>query len=131
MQSIETILRSTKTIAVVGISDKPDRDSGRIAVFLRDRGYDVVGVHPILKEVFGIPVYKSLKDIPHSIDLVDVFMGSQKVGSITSDLLVIKPRFVWYQLGIRNDEEASKLEEDGIQVIQDHCIAVEYRHLIS
>lgn len=130
MQSIENILKNTRTIAVVGISDKPDRDSGRIAVFLRDRGYDVVGVHPILTDVFGIRVYKSLRDIPHLIDLVDVFMGSQRVGSITPDLLVIKPRVVWYQLGIRNDEEAAKLEEAGIQVIQDHCIAVEHRNLI-
>ncbi len=125
---IKEILVDAQTIAVVGISDKPDRDSGRIALFLKDRGYEVVGVHPSLESVFGIPVYKSLDDIPHSIDLVDVFLSSDKVASISESILKMNPKYVWYQLGVRNDEAAEFLTKKGIQVIQDRCIAIEYRH---
>ncbi len=125
---IKEILVDAQTIAVVGISDKPDRDSGRIALFLKDRGYEVVGVHPSLESVFGIPVYKSLDDIPHRIDLVDVFLSSDKVASISESILKMNPKYVWYQLGVRNDEAAEFLTKKGIQVIQDRCIAIEYRH---
>lgn len=128
---IGKILRDTKSIAVVGISDKPDRDSGRIALFLKDRGYQVVGVHPQLNDVFGIPTYKSLKEIPHKIDLVNVFLSSDKVGQLTQDIIDLKPNIVWYQLSVRNDFEAERLSSAGIKIIQDRCIAIEYRkHLL-
>ncbi|GAB6283716.1 MAG: CoA-binding protein [Ignavibacterium sp.] len=126
MNDFLKILKEVKTIAVVGISDKPNRPSKDIANFLVDKGYDVVGVHPILKEIDGILVYKSLKDIPHKIDLVDVFLNSERVPSIIPDVLEIKPNYLWLQLGIRNDEAIQPALESGIEVIQDHCIKIEY-----
>ena len=73
MRTIPEIFKESKTIAVVGISDKPERDSGKIAEFLKKQGYTVYGVHPVLTEYAGIKVFSSLKDIPEKIDIVDVF----------------------------------------------------------
>lgn len=120
------VLRQVKTIAVLGISDKEDRDSGRIAKFLHTKNYEVVGVHPILKDVFGIPVYKSLEDIDHPIDLVDVFIGGNRLPDVLPGLLKLKPKFVWLQLGIFNQQVIDELQAAGIQVIYDACIAIEY-----
>ena len=127
MKSVKEILSDTKTIAVIGISDKPNRDSGSIAKFLLDKGYNVVGVHPTLKDVFGIKVYKSLDEIPHKIDLVNVFLASDKIPEIIPSVEKISPKYLWLQLGVRNDDAVKPLIEKGIVVIQDKCIAVEYR----
>lgn len=123
---IQNILKEVKSIAVVGISDKQNRPSRDIAEFLVSKGYNVVGVHPIIKEVDGILVYKSLKDIPHQIDLVDVFLNSERIPSIIPDVLEIKPKYLWLQLGIRNDEAVKPAIENGIEVVQDRCIKIEY-----
>jgi hypothetical protein len=121
------ILKNSKSVAVVGISDKPGRDSGRIALFLKEKGYDVVGIHPILKDVFGIKVYQNLKEIPHKIDLVDIFLSSDKVPLIVEDIIEVKPKFCWFQLGVLNNEAANSLIENGIPTIQNKCVAIEYR----
>ena len=122
------ILKESKTVAVVGISDKMERDSGRIAELLKRKGYNVVGVHPVLKIVFGIPVYQSLKDIPHQIDLVDVFLSSDKVPMIMEDVLAIKPKYLWFQLGVMNEEAASLAEQNGILTVQNRCVAIELNY---
>lgn len=127
MSDFCSLLSNSKTIAVVGISDKPDRDSGRIAKYLKDKGYTVFGVHPFLTEVFGIQVFKTLKEIPSAIDIVDVFMSSDKVAAITEDVLAVKPKALWLQLGITNDTVISAVAAQGIEGIQDRCIAIEHR----
>lgn len=128
MRTICEILNETKTIAVVGISDKPERDSGRIAWFLKNAGYTVYGVHPSLTEFDGIKIYKSLLDIPGDIDIVDVFINSGLVPNIIPDILEKNPKVVWLQLGVRNNAAVQPLIEKGIEVIQDTCIAIEYRN---
>jgi predicted CoA-binding protein len=120
------ILKQVKTIAVLGISDREERDSGRIAKFLQSKNYQVVGVHPILKEVFSIPVYKNLDDIDHAIDLVDVFIGGDRLPQVLPGLLKLKPKYVWLQLGIFNQAVVDELQHAGINVIYDACIAIEY-----
>lgn len=122
------ILKESKTVAVVGISNKMERDSGRIAEMLKRRGYNVVGVHPVLKEVFGIPVYASLKEIPFPVDLVDVFLSSDKVPQIMDDVLAIKPKYLWFQLGVVNNEAASLAEKNGIPTVQNRCVAIELNY---
>ncbi len=120
------VLKQIKTIAVLGISDKEERDSGRIAKFLQSKNYQVVGVHPILTNVFGIPVYKSLEEIDQPIDLVDVFIGGERLPQVLPGLIKLKPKYVWLQLGIFNQEAIDDLQAAGIQVIYDACIAIEY-----
>lgn len=126
MKTTCEILKEAKTIAVVGISNKPGRDSGRIALFLKERGYNVIGVNPVQKDFEGIKIYKKLTDIEQDIDIVDVFRNSNSIPDLIPDVLIKKPKVLWLQLGIRNDEAVKPAEEEGIQVIQDKCIAIEY-----
>lgn len=127
MQDYCSILQEIKKIAVVGISDKPERDSGRVAAILKDKNYEVTGVHPKLEEVFGITVYNSVEDIPGSIDLVDIFLSGDKLPAIIPGIIEKKPKYVWFQPGVINDEAAETLRNEGIHVIQDHCIAIELK----
>lgn len=127
MENICEILKNTKNIAVVGISDKPGRDSGRIAQFLRDSGYNVFGVNPTLKEFDGIPVYKSLKEIPVPIDIVDIFRRSEFVTEIVQEAIEIKAKIVWMQLGVVNYEAEKLARSSGLIVVMNRCIAVEHR----
>lgn len=126
MRSVCEILKDAKTIAVVGLSDKPYRDSGRIALFLKQQGFTVYGVHPDLEDFEGIKIYKSLRDIPEKIDIVDVFINSNLVPQIIPDVLEINPKILWLQLNVINDEAVKPAIEKGIQVVQDKCIKIEY-----
>ena len=126
MKTTCEILKEAKTIAVVGISNKPGRDSGIIALFLKDRGFNVIGVNPVQKDFEGIKIYQKLTDIEQDLDIVDVFRNSNSIPDLIPDVLIKKPKVLWLQLGIRNDEAVKPAEAEGIQVIQDKCIAIEY-----
>lgn len=119
------ILKSSKKIAVVGISDKPERDSGRIALHLLKNGYEVIGVHPSLKSFNGIKIHPSLGEISDEIDIVDVFISSEKIPSIIPAVLKLKPKVLWLQLGVENHEAVKPAVDAGITVIQNRCIAIE------
>jgi predicted CoA-binding protein len=127
MDSICEILKNSKNIAVVGISNKPGRDSGKIAHFLHEVGYNVFGVNPELKVFDGIPVYKSLSDIPETIDIVDIFRRPEYVVDIVKEAIEIKAKVVWMQLGVINYEAEKLAQEAGLKVIMNKCIAIEYR----
>lgn len=128
MRSFCEILKNSKTIAVVGISNKPGRDSGLIALRMKRLGYDVIGVNPLQKDFDGIKVYQSLEDIDRQIDIVNVFRNSKNIPEIIPGVLKLKPKVLWLQLGIRNDEAVKPAEEAGIEVIQNACIAIEYNN---
>jgi predicted CoA-binding protein len=120
------ILKTTKTIAVVGISSNPMRTSRDIANYLVANGYDVVGVNPNknFTDANGIKVYNNLLEIPHKIDIVNVFRRSEDIPFIISDVIKINPKYLWLQLGIRNDIAVKDVIDSGIQTIQDTCIKV-------
>lgn len=123
------ILKEAKKIAVVGLSKDPSKTSRRIAEFLIEKGYEVVGVNPTASaEIDGIKVYKNIKDIPHDIDIVDVFRRSEDIPEIIPDVLEKNPKVLWLQLGIRNDEAVQPVIEKGITTIQNKCILVEYNY---
>jgi len=124
LNDICNVLKYSKTIAVIGISDNPDRSSVQIAEFLLQKGYNVIGVNPKITSSGSIKVYPSLLDIPEKIDIVDVFRRSEFIAELIPDVLAIKPNTLWLQQGIRNDEAVKPVEEAGINVIQDKCIAV-------
>ncbi len=126
--NISKILSEAKTIAIVGISRHPNKTSREIANFLVDKGYSVVGVNPSFGDgnANGIKVFSKLTDIPFKIDIVDVFRRSEDIPEIINDVLAIRPKVLWLQQGIRNDEAVKPLVGNGIEVFQDKCIAVYY-----
>jgi hypothetical protein len=121
------ILDKSKTIAVLGISSNPNRTSREIADYLVRAGYSVIGVNPGKPKIDGIEVFASLKDIPFKIDIVNVFRKSEDIPQIIEDVLSIKPKVLWLQLGIRNDEAVLPCIENEIIVVQDKCIKIEHR----
>lgn len=124
------ILRQSKNIAVVGLSDKPDRESYSIAKYLQRNGFNVIGVNPALKkdDVDGIKIYSSLKEAPFPIDIVDVFRRSEVVQELIPDLLDVKPKTVWLQSGIRSKATEEKMNEAGIEYIDNTCIYISHLH---
>ena len=127
---MSNILRSARTIAVVGLSDKPGRPSYDVAQFLQQKGYRILPVNPKLQSpVLGVQPYASLHDIQERIDIVDVFRRSEFVPEIVEDAIAIQAGTVWMQLGIVNEDAALRAREAGINVIMDRCIAIEHRRL--
>jgi predicted CoA-binding protein len=127
---IGDILRKAKTIAVVGASPKPWRDSGSIARFLAGRGYVVLPVNPAYQDVLGMKCYPDLASVGSKIDIVNVFRKPEEVLPIIDDAIAIGASTVWMQLGVVNAEAAKRAEDAGLNVIMDKCIAVEHRRLI-
>jgi predicted CoA-binding protein len=127
---IRQILREAKTIAVVGASVRPLRDSNGIMRFLIDVGYRVFPVNPRYIEVLGIPCVQSLSSLPKGIDIVDVFRRSDAVGPIVEEAIANGAKTLWMQLGVVNDDAARKAEQAGLNVIMDHCIRVDHQRLI-
>jgi len=129
-QEIVALLSSAKTIAVVGLSDNPDRSSFGIARFLQNKGYRIIPVNPVVESVLGEKSYASLTDIPEKVDIVDVFRRSEFVPEIAGQAIAIGAKALWMQLGIVNEEAAQKARDAGLTVVMDHCIGVEHRRLI-
>lgn len=126
LKKIGKILSESKTIAVVGISRDPSKTSRMIADYLIDKDYKVVGVNPFVDTIEGIEVYKSLRDIPFKIDIVDVFRRSEDIPEIIDDVIAVKPKVLWLQQGIQNDSAVQPVINAGITTFQDMCIAVYY-----
>jgi predicted CoA-binding protein len=129
-KAIETILRGARTIAVLGASPKPWRDSGTIATFLATKGYTVIPVNPAYQEVLGMKCYPDLTSIGSPMDIVDIFRNPNEVLPIVDEAIATGAKTVWMQLGVVNVDAAKKAEQGGIKVIMDRCIAVEYRRLV-
>ena len=125
-EEIERILETSKRIAVVGISRKEERPSHWISLYLRDHGYDVVGVNPGYKDVAGIPVYPSLSDVPGDIDLVDIFLRPERIPPVVDQAIAKKVKAVWMQEGIVNNEAANRARAAGITVVMNKCIYKEH-----
>lgn len=133
---IRELLQNTHTIAVLGM--KPDSHAGQPAYYvpkyLADNGFEVIPVpvyYPEVTEIMGRPVYRDLNEIPGDIDLVNIFRRSEAVAKHTDEIIRKRPKAVWMQLGIRNDEVAARLAAEGIKVVQDLCLMVEHRALMS
>jgi predicted CoA-binding protein len=129
--AIKSILSRARTIAVLGASPKPGRDSGRIAQFLIEEGYEVFPVNPNYPEILGRKCYPDLKSIPKSIDIVDVFRNPDEVEEVVLQSIAVKARTIWMQYGVINHDAASIAEKAGLNVVMDHCIAVDHRRLIN
>jgi len=131
---LRALLAETRRIAVLGI--KTEAQSGQaafyVASYLDSAGLEVVPVpvyYPEVTQILGRPVYRKIADIPGEIDMVNVFRRSEDVPPHIDDILAKKPKSVWMQLGIRNDEAAEKLARAGIKVVQNRCLMVDHRNL--
>lgn len=134
---LKKILTETKVIALVGASDKPHRDSNGVMRFLQSRGYRVIPVNPVLagRELNGELVYADLKAIPQDktgrIDMVDIFRNSADAAAPALEAIEIGAKFVWMQLGVVNEDAATKARAAGLEVVMDHCPAIEYPRLMG
>ena len=111
-----------KTIAVVGISDNPERPSNFVAKFLEERGYNIIPVNPNLTEWEGKKCYPDLLSIPVKVDVVDIFRRPEAIPPIVDEAIAIKAKVVWMQEGIVNEEAAAKARDAGIEVVMDRCM---------
>jgi predicted CoA-binding protein len=125
------LLLSSKIIAVVGLSPKTDKPSNRVARYLIEQGYRVIPVNPQHDEILGEKSYKSLSDIPYGIDVVDIFMRPENVVPIVEEAVKLKPKAIWLQLDIINDEAKAIAEKNGIDFVQNLCIKVEHGRLFK
>lgn len=133
---LRAVLEATRRIAVLGI--KPESRRGQPAFYvpsyMQAAGYDVVPVpvyYPEVMEILGRNAYRRLVDIPDAVDMVNVFRRPADIPPHLPDILEKRPASVWFQLGIRNDQAARVLAEAGIRVVQDRCLMVEHRRLLS
>ena len=129
---ITHILRECRTIAVVGLSPDPERDSYEVAAYLQAHGYRIVPVNPNATEVLGERCHADLRDIPERVDLVDVFRRSEATPPIAEAAVAIGAKALWLQLGIVNEEAAAIARAGGLDVVMDRCTMVEHqaRHLV-
>ncbi|MBI5576098.1 MAG: CoA-binding protein [Deltaproteobacteria bacterium] len=124
-RAIDRILKETRTVAVVGISDKPERPSNAVARYLKERGFQVIPVNPMLTEALGEKAYPSLTQVPGKIDLVDVFRKSEEVPAIAEEAIRIGARFFWMQEGVVSEAARDLLDRAGIPVVMDLCVKKE------
>ncbi|BDH46444.1 hypothetical protein TUM12370_24880 [Salmonella enterica subsp. enterica serovar Choleraesuis] len=128
---ISALLRNTKTIALVGASDKPDRASYRVMAYLLSQGYHVIPVSPKVagKTLLGQAGYARLADIPEPVDMVDVFRQPEVTPDIAREAVAIGAKSLWLQLDIVNDEAAAIARDGGLQVVMDRCPKIEIPRL--
>ena len=129
-KGILEVLRATKSIAVLGIKPEShaDQPSHYVAAHMHTAGYEVIPVpvyFPEAKEILGKPVFRTVAAIGRPVDMVNVFRRPTDINQHIDDILAAKPKSVWFQLGIRNDEAARRFAQAGIKVIQDRCLMVE------
>jgi predicted CoA-binding protein len=128
---IADILRQSRTVAVVGLSDKLERDSYHVAAYLQKHGYRVIPVNPAVSQVLGEKSYARLEDVPEKIDVVDVFRKPDAVPVIVDAAIAVGAKVVWLQEGIVHNAAAEKARAAGLRVVQSRCMAKEHHKLMS
>lgn len=123
-ERIKEILENSKTIAVVGLSDNPERASYMISEAMQRIGYRIIPINPNASEILGETCYPSLSDINEPVDIVNVFRRSEYIVPIAEETVRIQAKVLWFQQGIVNEEAAGIAEKEGIEVIMDRCIKV-------
>ena len=131
-EQIRKLLERTKRIAVLGIKANPQQPAHYVPEYAQQAGYEIIPVpvyHKDLNEMLGQKVYRTVAAIPGEVDMVNVFRRPNDIPPHVDDIIAKRPKSVWFQLGIRNDEAAEKLARAGIDVVQDHCLMVELRKI--
>lgn len=130
-EDIAELLKTARTVAVVGASDRPDRPSYGVMKFLQDHGYRVIPVNPQItgEHIHGEFVWRELSQIGEPIDIVDIFRRPSAAGEAVDQAIAIGAKAVWLQLGVINDDAAARAEAAGLKVVMDHCIKIEILRL--
>lgn len=129
-QEKKQLLDQAKVIAVVGLSDNPQRPSNRIGRYLQKEGYKVIPVNPLLQEVLGEKSYPDLKSVPEKIDIVDIFRRSEEVHAIVEEAQELQIPAIWVQVGIEcSDDTIELVKANNMKLIKDCCIMVDHRQL--
>jgi predicted CoA-binding protein len=126
---LHRILTDYKTIAVVGLSHRPDRPSYSNSAYLQMQGYRIIPVNPNLTEALREKAYASLRDIPVPVDIVDIFRRSEEVPPVVEDSIAIGAKVIWMQLGIVNETAAAQAEAAGLEVVMNTCLGATHRLL--
>ena len=125
------ILQESKVVAMVGLSDNPQRPSYRVASYLQNHGYRVIPVNPALKEFLGEQAYSDVAAIPFPVDVVNIFRKAEDVPPIVAQAIARGAKAVWMQEGITNDEAATQARQAGLKVVMDHCMLREHSRMTS
>ena len=125
-QEIGALLKKAKRIAVVGLSDNPERTSYMVSYAMKEAGYEIIPVNPTVKEVFGVKAVANLSEITGHVDIVNVFRRSEYLPQVADEFEKIDADVFWAQLGVVHEETFNRLKEKGYTVIMDRCIKVEY-----
>ncbi len=128
MEDIQEILTSTHSIAVVGLSNNPDRPSYAVAAYLQRAGYKIVPVNPRITSTLGEKAYPTLRDVPGRVDVVQIFRRAEAVPAIVDEAIAIGAKAVWMQTGIVHQDAAARAKAAGLKVVMDACMMVEHRH---
>ena len=123
---VRRILRTARTIAVVGLSAQWHRPSYFAAKYMQEHGYRVIPVNPMYPEILGEKSYKSLRDIPEKVDIVDCFRKSAEIPAIAADAVAIGARVLWMQLGVENPAARRMAESAGLEVVENRCVKIEH-----
>jgi len=129
--AIKELLRTSRVIAMVGLSADEDKPSNVVARYLMDKGYKVIPVNPGQETILGQKSYKSLADIDEKVDIVDIFMKAEKVLPFVRDAIRLRPSAIWLQLGIVNEEAKSVADADKIMFVMDKCVKQEHTRLLQ
>jgi predicted CoA-binding protein len=129
MPNIPEILKSSKTIAVVGLSGNPMRVSNGVTAYMQRAGYRIIPVNPMETEVLGEKSYARLEDVPEKIDIVNVFRRSEFVGEIVDSAIKVGAKSVWMQEGVVDEDAAGRARAAGIDVVMDKCILKEHKKI--
>ena len=130
-QTMKEILLSTKTIASVGLSSNPQKESYGIVSYLKAQGYRIIPVNPTATEILGEKAYPDLESIPEKVDVVQVFRKPEDVPPVVESAIRIGAKVVWMQEGISHEEAAAKARAAGLQVVMDACMRATHRRLIG
>jgi predicted CoA-binding protein len=130
-KEMKEILLSAKTVASVGLSSNPAKESFGIVQYLKDQGYKIIPVNPTATEIMGEKAYPDLSSIPETVDVVQVFRKPEDVPPVVDEAIKIGAKVVWMQEGIVHEGAAQKAREAGLKVVMDACMRVAHRHLIG
>ena len=125
-EKIRRILRTSRTVAVVGLSAQWHRPSYFAAKYLQEHGYRIIPVNPTYPEILGEKSYKSVRDIPEKVDVVDCFRRSNEIPALADDAIAIGAKILWMQLGVENAAARAKAEAAGLEVIENRCMKIEH-----